>query len=137
VAVTSPIDVRAIVVGTTVGLAFVVPASVLARLATQDDGTRGAGWGIALALILLGGAIAGAVAGRRVAETPMLHGALAGLATFIVAQVGFTFARRTVPNPIGVVLYGGLFMSLGAVGAALSGWRTSKGRSVPPREERP
>lgn len=133
----STVDARAIVTGTAVGLAFVVPATVLARVATHTDGTRGTGWGVALALILLGGAAAGGVAGRRVADTPMLHGALAGLATFIVAQVGFTFARRTVPNPIGVVLYGGLFMSLGAVGAALAGRRTGKGRSTPPREERP
>ena len=52
-----------------------------------------------------------------------LHGALAGLLTFVGAQLVYAVAARTVPNPLAIVFGVLMFSSLGTIGAYVAVWK--------------
>ncbi|MCP3987507.1 MAG: hypothetical protein GY724_00400 [Actinomycetia bacterium] len=86
-----------------VGLVILVPAAGLAWVLV-DNPDRPQTWAF-LVVALLAFTAAGFVAGRRRRDIPMIHGGLAALGTFVVAQL----------IGMGVQLAGGYGISLAAV----------------------
>lgn len=115
------LDRRTVLSGALSGLFFALPAAVLQR--TVFDGTAMAG--VLLVVVFFAGALAGYAASRPRPANPLVHGAVAGLLTFAGAQLVYLLAARQVPNPIGLVLGGLLFASLGTIGAYVAVWRAA------------
>lgn len=112
----STVNVRAVLIGAGVALALVIPVVLVARVVVGDDDVA-AGWQYLFAgYVLLSTLVGAAVAGRREPATPLFHGALAGLVTFVVAQVVSSIARAELPNLFAFVFFAVAFMSLGAIG---------------------
>ncbi len=124
------LDRRTVVAGAVAGLCFALPAAVLQR--TVFEGTAMAG--VMLAVITFSGALAGYGAARALPPQPLVHGAVAGLVTFLGAEVVYLIATREVPHPIGLVFGALLFSSLGTIGAYVAVWRGAQ--SAPPEGER-
>lgn len=115
----STLDRRTVVAGAVSGLFFALPAAVLQR--TVFEGTAMAG--VMLAIVLFAGALAGFGAARPHPARPLVHGAAAGLITFVGAQLVYAVVARTVPNPLAVVFGVLMFSSLGTIGAYIAVWR--------------
>lgn len=115
----STFDRRTVVAGVVAGLFFALPAAVLQR--TVFEGTAMAG--VMVVIVLFAGALAGFGAARPHPAKPLVHGALAGLVTFVGAQVVYAVVARTVPNPLAIVFGLLMFSSLGTIGAYVAVWR--------------
>ena len=115
----SAFDRRVVVAGAVSGLFFALPAAVLQR--TVFEGTAMAG--VMLAVVLFAGALAGFGAARPLPPQPLVHGALAGLVTFVGAELVYVVAARQLPHPVGLVFGALLFSSLGTIGAYVAVWR--------------
>ncbi len=78
--------------------------------------------GVMVVVVLFSGA-AGRVR-RRPAPPPqpLVHGAAAGLVTFVGAQAVYLLVTRDVPNPIALIFGALLFSSLGTIGAYVAVW---------------
>lgn len=121
----STFDRRVVVSGGVAGLFFALPAAVLQRTVFQDTAMAG----VMLAVVLFAGALAGFAAAKPLPHNPLMHGAAAGLVTFVGAQVVYLVAAREVPNPIGLIFAALLFASLGTIGAYVAVW--SGARNAP------
>lgn len=119
-------DRRVIIAGAVSGLFFALPAAVLQRTVFEDSAMAG----VMLAVVLFAGALAGYGAARPLPRNPLVHGAAAGLLTFVGAQLVYAIAAREVPNPIGVVFGALLFASLGTIGAYVAVWSGARGAST-------
>jgi putative membrane protein (TIGR04086 family) len=121
----SRLNVPAILAGAGVALAVIVPVVVIARLLVDDAGTtaRYLFGGLILASTM-GGAI---VTGRLERSTPFLHGALTGLSIFVVAQLVSSAVAASIPNPVALVFFALVFMSLGTIGGFIAGFVGPKG----------
>jgi putative membrane protein (TIGR04086 family) len=116
------IDRRAVVAGAArgaliAGLAIVAAQAV--RSLTNADANLG------LYLVLLGGLVAGGQrAGRRRPESPLTHGALAGLGAYVVVLVVVTAVRlavgRPLADPVSFVFNGLMAASAGILGGYLA-----------------
>jgi putative membrane protein (TIGR04086 family) len=115
----STLDRRTVVAGAVSGLFFALPAAVLQR--TVFKGTALAG--VMLGIVLFSGALAGYGAARPRPAKPLVHGALAGLLTFVGAQLVYAVVARTVPNPLAIVFGVLMFSSLGTIGAYVAVWK--------------
>lgn len=114
------------------GLIIIVPGAILAGL-LFDDGPQGLVW-LFLTAILLGFGVAGYIAGRLRADTPMLHGSLSALVAFVVAQViGIvsSTARDSTIDWVAIALTAVLAASMGVAGALLSDLVHRKTARVP------
>jgi putative membrane protein (TIGR04086 family) len=111
-------DRRDVVAGAVSGLCFALPAAVLQRTVFDDTAMAA----VMLVIVLFAGALAGFAAARPRPPLPLRHGALAGVVTFVGAQVVYVVAARQVPHPIGLVLGALLFASLGTIGAYVAVW---------------
>ena len=120
----SVLDRRVVVAGALSGLFFALPAAVLQRTVFEDSWLAG----VMLAVVLFAGALAGYGAARPRPPQPLVHGALAGVITFVGAQIVYLIATREVPNPIGIVFAALLFASLGTIGAYVAVWGAAPGR---------
>jgi putative membrane protein (TIGR04086 family) len=80
----SGVDWRVVLRGAFVGLAVIAPVSVLGAVLDHEiAGYDDSGWRpVVYVLILLGFGAAGWYAGRAMPDSPLTHGALAGLVTF-------------------------------------------------------
>jgi putative membrane protein (TIGR04086 family) len=112
-------DRRVIISGATSGLFFALPAAILQRTVFS---------GSAMAVVMIGivffaGALAGYAAARPMPSHALMHGAAAGLITFVGAQLVYLISTLEIPNPIGIVLFGLMFSSLGTIGAYVALWR--------------
>ena len=54
-----------------------------------------------------------------------MHGAAAGLITFVGAQLVYLIAKLETPNPIAIIFGGLMFSSLGTIGAYVALWRAA------------
>jgi putative membrane protein (TIGR04086 family) len=117
----STLDRRTVTAGALSGLFFALPAAVLQR--TVFEGTAMAG--VMLAIVLFAGALAGFGAARPLPSQPLVHGAAAGLVTFVGAQIVYVLAAREIPHPVGLIFGALMFSSLGTIGAYVAVWRGS------------
>jgi hypothetical protein len=119
----------------------VVVAAVGASVSAAAAGAVDTG---PLALLLLGAMFAAVFAGGWSAAAasmsgdvesgrPVTHGGVAGAGAFVVVQVLFSLATRTLPNPVSVVLALGLFTSLGSLGGLVLVRREAPEGRPPPR----
>jgi putative membrane protein (TIGR04086 family) len=106
-------DRRVVIAGAVSGLFFALPAAVLQRTVFEDSAMAG----VMLVVVFFAGALAGYGAARSAPPQPLVHGAAAGLVTFVGAQLVYAVAAREVPNPVGLVFGALLFASLGTIGA--------------------
>jgi hypothetical protein len=132
--VTSSIDWRVVASATAAGLLVLVPLAAVSALALPT--TPGAGWTWAfLAVAVAAFATSGAVAGGRRRDVPIVHGILAGLSTFVVAEaIGIVvlMVRGEGVALIAVFLGGVLAATCGLGGALGADWliRRSHRRST-------
>jgi putative membrane protein (TIGR04086 family) len=114
----STFDRRVVVSGAVAGLVFALPAALLGRTVFEDTALAG----LMVAIVLFAGALAGYGAARPLPPKPLVHGAAAGLVTFVGAQAVYVLVSGEVPNPIGLVFGALLFSSLGTIGAYVAVW---------------
>ena len=116
---TSSIGWPVVVSSSLIGLAVLVPAAALAWVLVDDPGPI-LTWTF-LAVALLAFVAAGFAAGYRRRDIPMIHGGLAALVTFAIAQlggIGIQVARGGGVSLV-VVALGALLASSCGVGGAL------------------
>ena len=118
------IDRRVVLSGAVSGLFFALPAAILQR--TVLAGTAFAA--VMVGVVFFAGALAGYAAARPRPRNALAHGAAAGVITFLGAQVVYLIATRDFSNPLGMVLFGLVFASLGTIGAFVA-----ISRKVPPQ----
>ncbi len=125
----------AVIRGVVTGLAGIVPLAVLGALVDDPSGSNG-GWRIVIFFGVLGALfLAGQAAGVRAPETPLAHGALAGLGTMGTWAVLRAIVGLIADGEVGYrawslasfALYG---IGLGIVGA-IAGARKAFGASPP------
>src|SRR5689334_14797450 len=122
------IDTRAVALGAGVGLVIAVPAGVLGALVVGSDDS-----GLAYpfyVLILVAIMLAGFVAGSKRPDTPLTHGAVAGVTTYAIAQafaIVVKAAKGDELSSVGVLLFNALLMaSLGTVGGLIADRRNAR-----------
>ncbi len=117
----STLDWTIVRTAATGGLIIIVPGAFLAALLLTDDSAAWA-WPF-LALVLVGFAVAGFVAGRLRDDTPMLHGAVSALLAFVVAQafgIATTASRGGSISWAAIPLTAILAVSMGVAGSLVS-----------------
>ena len=112
-------DRRVILSGAMSGLFFALPAAILQRTVFSESAMAG----VMVGIVFFSGALAGYAAARPISSNALMHGAAAGLITFVGAQLVYLIVSLEVPNPIGIVLFGLMFSSLGTIGAYVALWR--------------
>lgn len=117
-------DKSTLAYGAISGLFFALPAAILQRTIFEDSFMSL----LMLGVIFFAGALAGFGAGRVATSHAVPHGAGAGVITFLGAQIVFSIASASVPNPIGVIGFALLFASLGIMGAYVA--LAQKGKSA-------
>jgi putative membrane protein (TIGR04086 family) len=126
----SRLDLPAILVGALVSLGIIVPVALIARLAAGGDDVS-SGWNAAFTVLIVGATIVGSgVAARRQTETPMIHGAAAGVLTYVAARLVSIIASGDVPNVIALAFALIVFAAIGAIGGFLV---AAFGRTAPNR----
>lgn len=114
-------DRRVILSGALSGLFFALPAAILQRTIFADSALKG----VMVAVIFFAGALAGYAAARPMPSHALMHGAAAGLITFLGAELVYLIAKLEAPNPILIILFGLMFSSLGTIGAYVALWRAA------------
>jgi putative membrane protein (TIGR04086 family) len=115
----SRLNTQAILQGAGVALAIIVPVVIIVRLVAGDDDVDATWQYVFVAFVLAATAFGAAVTGRRERSTPLMHGAMAGGLTFLVAQLVSSVAQGDVPNIFALVFFTLAFMCLGAIGGFL------------------
>ena len=115
----SVLDRRVVVSGAIAGLCFALPAAVLQRTIFEDTAMAG----VMLAIVFFSAALAGYGAARPLPPKPLVHGALAGLLTFVGAELVFVIVARELPHPLALIFGVLLFSSLGTIGAYVAVWK--------------
>jgi putative membrane protein (TIGR04086 family) len=114
----STFDRRVVAAGAIAGLFFALPAAILGRTVFEDTALAG----VMVVVVLFSGALAGYAAARPLPRQPLVHGAAAGLVTFVGAQLVYLLVAREVPHPIALIFGALLFSSLGTIGAYVAVW---------------
>lgn len=115
-------DRRVVLSGALSGLFFALPAAVAQRTVFSDAPMNG----VMLFVIFFAGALAGFAAARPMPMHALMHGAAAGLVTFLGPQAVYLIATRQFPNPLAVIFGGLMFASLGTIGAYIAVWRDAQ-----------
>ncbi len=106
------------------GLLILVPAAVISTLVVDDDASTA--WsGLFAVITLFGFLTAGYGAGRARSDTPMMHGAAAAIACYLVIQTFGAVSRLARGDDINVVTYpltALLAGCAGVVGALFADW---------------
>ncbi|MFM8860915.1 MAG: TIGR04086 family membrane protein [Acidimicrobiia bacterium] len=113
------IDRRVVLSGAVAGLFFALPAAILQRTVFADSAMAG----VMVGVIFFAGALAGYGAARPQPPNALAHGALAGVITFLGAQLVYLLATRDLSNPLGIILFALVFASLGTIGAMVAVYR--------------
>ncbi len=127
----SRLDPRAVLVGAVVSLVIAVPPAVLAQIQSDRDALEGSNWVLALfAVVLIAFVAGGYVAAKRTRREPLVTGALAAVAAFVVVQ-GYGVARRLADGDeirwFGILFAALLAASCGTVGAIVASARGRRG----------
>jgi len=123
----SDLDPKAVLVGALVALAIAVPPAVAAQVWSDRGTLEGSNLVLLLfALVLVAFGAGGWFAARRAAAAPLLNGAVAAVAAFVIVQ-GYGVVRRLADGDelrwLGMVVAGLLAASCGTVGAVLASMR--------------
>lgn len=128
-----PIDWRAASVGAVVGLVLALPAALVGAIVVNDDSNNGV---FVFYLLIMAGVLgAGFVAGSRRPDSPLTHGAVAALLTYLVAQAFAVVVKaiggKDLRSPAVYVFNALMAASLGIVGALVADRRNARARSSP------
>lgn len=128
----SRLDPRAVLFGAVVSLVIAVPPAVLAQIQSDRDALEGSNWVLALfAVVLIAFVAGGYAAAKRTRREPLVNGALAAVAAFVVVQ-GYGVARRLADGDeirwFGILFAALLAASCGTVGAIVA---AARGHSEP------
>ncbi len=111
------------------GLFVLVPSIIVLTLVLDDSASSG--WIYLFGLLLVFGFLtAGYGAGRARSDTPMIHGAIAGLSCYVVIQLFGAISRLVRGETINPLQYPFLAVfsaALGASGALFADWYRRKG----------
>ena len=106
------------------GLLIIVPAAVVSAL--SFDETSSSNWAILFGfMILIGFVVAGYLAGAKRSDTPMMHGAAAALACYVVVQLFGLLRRLAAGDDINLLSYPvtALFAAtFGVAGGVFADW---------------
>ncbi len=117
------IDWKTVASSTLAGLMVVVPATIVVQFLPDD--IHGSVRFLFFGVIIFGFLAAGYGAGRQERSTPMIHGALAGGATYACVQlVGLVLrlARGETVNPFAYLFLALLAATTGVLGALFADW---------------
>lgn len=112
-------DRRVLLSGALSGLFFALPAAIAQRTVFADAPMNG----VMLFVIFFAGALSGYAAARPMPMHALMHGAAAGLITFLGPQCVYLIAKHQFPNPLAIIFGGLMFASLGTIGAYIAIWR--------------
>jgi putative membrane protein (TIGR04086 family) len=134
------VDWKAVAIGAVVTIAVGIAASVIANLIGLGDDSSG--WILFFWIDVIGAGVGGYLAGKRRLDTPLLHGALAGLFGYIVvALVGTAInvaGGHGAPSPIQAV-FAAMWLAVGGtLGGYVASWRAQKlAPPAPPMQAAP
>jgi putative membrane protein (TIGR04086 family) len=115
-------DRRVLLSGALSGLFFALPAAIAQRTVFSDAPMNG----FMLFIIFFSGALAGFAAARPMPMHALMHGAAAGLITFLGPEAVYLIAKQEFPNPLSLIFGGLMFASLGTIGAYIAIWRDAQ-----------
>jgi putative membrane protein (TIGR04086 family) len=127
------VDWKAVASGAVITIVVGILSSVVANVIGLDNDSSG--WIVFFWIDVIGAGVGGYVAGRRRLDTPMFHGALSGLAGYVVvAAVGTAInvaGGHPAPNVVQVI-FAALWLALGGtLGGYVASWRAQKHRPRP------
>jgi putative membrane protein (TIGR04086 family) len=124
------VDWKAVAAGAVVTIAVGIASSVTANLIGLNSDSSG--WLVFFWIDVFGAGVGGFIAGRRRLDTPLFHGALSGLAGYVVvAAVGTAInvaGGHGAPGPAQAI-FAALWLALGGtLGGYVASWRAQKSR---------
>jgi putative membrane protein (TIGR04086 family) len=122
-AVKTRVDWKAVATGAVVTIAVGIMASVVANVIDLDKDSSG--WIVFFWIDVIGAGVGGYLAARNRLDTPLIHGALAGFAGYVVVAIIATAinlsAGHDAPTVVQVI-FNALWLT---VGGTLGGWVAS------------
>ncbi len=122
------LDPKIVISSALAGLMIVVPAVVIFQVISDGGGTSSRL--LYFGLVILGFVIAGFGGGRQERSTPLMHGAAAGAAVYVVIQLVGLVLRLVNGESINVIQYAFLLLlasTAGVLGAMFADWSIRKG----------
>ena len=124
----STIDWRAVRLGAVAALALALPAGLVGAVVVNDDSNNGVF--VFFVLIMAGMLVGGFVAGSKRPDAPLMHGAVAALVAYVVAQALTLVVRlldgSDLRSPVVYVFNTLLMASLGVVGGLVAERRNAR-----------
>lgn len=123
----------------TAALIVLVPSALIAGYSLGDEPARAWTW-VFLTVAAAGFLLAGFVAGRLRLDTPLLHGGLAAMLAFVVAQVFgivVVLARGDSIAIVTIALTALLSVTLGVAGGLISDWAHRRSKPAPTKAPSP
>jgi len=124
----STVDWRAVRLGAVAALALALPAGLVGAVVVNDDSNNGVF--VFFVLIMAGMLVGGFVAGSKRPDAPLMHGAVAALVAYVVAQALTLVVRlldgSDLRSPVVYVFNTLLMASLGVVGGLVAERRNAR-----------
>jgi putative membrane protein (TIGR04086 family) len=122
------IDWRAVGAGVVAALVFALPAGLIGAVVVDDESNNGV---FVFFLVIMAGMLAGGfIAGSKRPDSPLTHGALAGAAAYVIAQILTVLVRvldgTDLRSPVVYVFNALLAASLGIVGGLVAERRNAR-----------
>jgi putative membrane protein (TIGR04086 family) len=122
------IDWRAVGAGVVAALVLALPAGLIGAVVVTDESNNGVF--VFFLVIMAGMLVGGFVAGSKRPDTPFIHGALAAVIAYALAQTVTVLVRvlgdSTLRSPVVYVFNALLMASLGVVGGLLAERRNAR-----------
>ena len=124
----SAVDWRAVRLGAVAALALALPAGLIGAVVVNDDSNNGVF--VFFVLIMAGMLVGGFVAGSKRPDAPLMHGAVAAVVAYVVAQALTLVVRlldgSDLRSPVVYVFNTLLMASLGVVGGLVAERRNAR-----------